>query len=221
MDNYSIDQVNNQIIKCRRCPRLIPYIEQVAQDKVKRYREESYWGKPVPGFGDPHARVLILGLAPAAHGANRTGRMFTGDSSGDWLYKALYETGFANQPTSNYSDDGLEIKDIYITSTIHCAPPQNKPIATEISECSTFFDMELMAFDNLQIILCLGNIAFQHFIKTQGLEKYKFGHNHIYHIEKGRMLISSYHPSRQNTQTGKLLWHDWLEVFQNIRQHLK
>ena len=216
----SIQKINQDIIACQRCTRLSEYINDVAQKKVKRFSNENYWGKAVPGFGDENARLLILGLAPAAHGANRTGRMFTGDSSGDWLYKALYETGFANQPTSVNAQDGLLLKDAYITATNHCAPPQNKPTPTEINNCKPFFERELSALSNLEMVLCLGNIAFTHFCRVRDIRGLKFAHNAFYELSDGLTLVSSYHPSRQNTQTGKLLWPDWLAVFQGIRSRL-
>ena len=211
-----IESINQNIINCRKCPRLIGWIEEVATNKVKRHREEVYWGKPVPGFGDPSARVLILGLAPAAHGANRTGRMFTGDSSGDWLYKALYETGFANQPTSEHAHDGLQLKDVYIMASAHCAPPQNKPTKEEITNCAPHLRETIAALSNLQVVLCLGKIAFDHYIKLHDLKGLVFGHNSIHKLQNGKVLISSYHPSRQNTQTGRLLWEDWKKVFEDI-----
>ncbi len=180
--------------------------------------DHDYWGKPVPGFGDPMASVLIVGLAPAAHGANRTGRMFTGDSSGDWLFRALYETGFATQAESTSRSDGLELKDAYIVSIARCAPPQNKPTTEEIKICSTFLTRELEYFENAKAIICLGGLAFNQFCRLQNLKGLKFGHGLTYELPDGRKLIASYHPSRQNTNTGKLIWVDWLSIFQMARK---
>lgn len=199
---------------------MIHYIDEVAQVKVKRYRNEDYWGKPVPGFGDENARMLIVGLAPAAHGANRTGRMFTGDSSGDWLYKALYETGFASQPESNYSNDGLQLIDAYIVALAHCAPPQNKPGREEILNCREHLLHHLQAIKQAKTYLALGQMAFTNLCQIFNLKGLKFAHNREFQISEGRRIISSYHPSRQNTQTGKLKWADWIAVFQKIRNSL-
>ncbi len=212
-----LDQINSDIIACTLCPRLIPYIQEVAKTKVRRFKEHEYWGKPVPGFGDPDAKVLIIGLAPAAHGANRTGRMFTGDSSGDWLYRALYETGFATQLKSVSNNDGLELKEVYIVSIARCAPPQNKPSTEEIQNCSVFLKRELGCFDKAAVIICLGGLAFKQFCNLKNLKGLKFGHGNAYQISENQTLISSYHPSRQNTNTGKLIWVDWLEIFNQAR----
>lgn len=178
----------------------------------------DYWGKPVPGFGDPNAEVLIIGLAPAAHGANRTGRMFTGDSSGDWLYKALYETGFANQPESYSIEDGLKLKNVYITAIGRCAPPQNKPTSEEIKNCSPYLESEIELLKNVKVILCLGGLSFNRFCKLHQLKGLKFSHQGSYPLDNGKVLVSSYHPSRQNTNTGKLKWEDWLRVFVAVRK---
>lgn len=205
---------DQKIIDCRRCPRLIHYIREVAEKKVRRFREEDYWGKPVPGMGDPEARVFILGLAPAAHGANRTGRMFTGDASGDWLTRALYETGYANQPTSVRIGDGLQLKDVYIASTVRCAPPQNKPLKEEIFNCRPYFQKEIEMLPNLKVVITLGQIAFKNFLDARGEKGPVFGHLRQYRLSDGTILISSFHPSKQNTQTGKLSWKDWVSVFE-------
>lgn len=208
---------DQQIIHCRRCPRLINYIQKVAELKVRRFREQDYWGKPVPGLGDSNASAIILGLAPAAHGANRTGRMFTGDASGDWLVRALYETGFANQPTSIHPDDGLELTNIYIASSVRCAPPDNKPLKIEILNCRPYFDREMQMLKNLKVVITLGQIAFKNFLESRGEKGFKFGHLKQYDLSDGLTLISSFHPSKQNTQTGRLLWEDWLKVFEVSR----
>jgi len=213
-----LETINESIIQCRKCPRLIEHIERVATQKVKRFSDHDYWGKPVPGFGDPNARLLIIGLAPAAHGATRTGRMFTGDKSGDWLYQVLYETGFSNQQESYARDDGLQLNDVYITALTRCAPPRNKPAKEEINTCTELYlSQELNHFNQVPFILCLGRLAFDTYRKMHGLKKLEFGHHKIHQLDHGSTLISSYHPSRQNTQTGKLKWEDWLQVFQHIR----
>lgn len=179
--------------------------------------EWDYWGKPVPGFGDPNAEVHIVGLAPAAHGANRTGRMFTGDSSGDWLYRALHETGFANQSASTGKDDGLQLKNIFISAVCRCAPPENKPLPAEIENCSVFLEKEMAALQNVHVILCLGHLAFSRYCKLHALKGLAFSHGKKHRLNNGKILISSYHPSRQNTNTGKLKWQDWLKVFEDAR----
>lgn len=209
--------LNHDIVHCVKCPRLVKYIREVAEVKVKRHREEAYWGRPVPGLGDERAKVLVLGLAPAAHGATRTGRMFTGDASGDWLIKALYETGFANQPTSVHKDDGLELKDIYIASSLRCAPPANKPLKSEILNCREYFLREKQLLTGTKVIITLGKIAFDNYCQMFGI-KLKFGHLLQYELAGRKTLISSFHPSKQNTQTGKLLWYDWLQVFVTARK---
>ncbi len=212
-----LDRINREVEKCRACPRLIPYIQKIGEEKVKRFRDQPYWSKPIPGFGDPKARVLIVGLAPAAHGANRTGRMFTGDKSGDWLYGALYETGFANQPESYARDDGLQLRDVYITAVIRCAPPGNKPQKDEIRRCSGFFHQELELFAKAPVILCLGRLAFDETRKYFGVTGIDFGHGKEHALPNDRILLSSYHPSRQNTQTGRLKWKDWVGIFERTR----
>jgi len=213
----TLTQLGEQIIQCRQCPRLVEHREAIAEKKVRRYRDHTYWGKPVPGFGDPDPRVLIIGLAPAAHGANRTGRMFTGDSSGDWLYQALYEAGFSNQPESYALDDGLALSDVFITAVARCAPPQNNLTAREIANCSPFLEKELALFTNLRVILCLGGVAFKRYCQFNGLKGLEFGHHKLYELDNGLTLMASYHPSRQNTNTGRLKWDDWLGVFREVR----
>jgi len=192
----------SDITQCRACPRLVRWREQVAREKKREYRAWEYWGRPVPGFGDPNARVLIIGLAPAAHGANRTGRMFTGDSSGRWLYRALHKAGFANQPTWERRDDGLQLTDCYITAVCHCAPPGNRPLPAEIQNCSGYLRAELAALSNVRVVIALGQIAFDQYRRLTGLRGLAFGHNRVYPTRP--VLIASYHPSRQNTNTGTL-----------------
>lgn len=209
--------LNARIIKCKKCPRLAKHIVNVAKVKVRRYNDWEYWGKPLPGFGDPDAKLLIIGLAPAAHGGNRTGRMFTGDSSGDWLMKALFESGFANQPTSERKDDGLKLKSAYITAIVRCAPPGNKPSKEEIANCSCYLAEELKILKNLQVVLTLGAVAFNAYTSMHNIQGLKFRHNVSYKLS-GKTLVASYHPSRQNTQTGKLTWNAWIDVFRKIRE---
>ena len=207
----ALSQLHDRIISCHLCPRLVAHRERIAEVKVARYRGEEYWGKPVPPFGDPNARILILGLAPAAHGGNRTGRSFTGDPSGDWMYGALYRAGFANQPTSTSTNDGLTLKDVYITNAVRCAPPDNKPNPAEKLACRPFLIRELELMQQVRVVIALGKFAFDAYLQTRaaaGLANPKprpnFGHGNTHMLEGGVTLLSSYHPSRQNTQTGKL-----------------
>jgi uracil-DNA glycosylase family 4 len=207
----SLDELCQQVIHCRKCPRLVRYCEAVAKEKRAAFREWEYWGKPVPGFGDPRAELVILGLAPAAHGANRTGRMFTGDRSGDFLYQALYRTGFANQPTSKHRDDGLELRNVYITAALRCAPPGNKPLPKELSNCRPYFERELELLQP-KAILALGGIAMRTYLgylKDRGaiarIAAFPFRHGANYRLGDALpRLFASYHPSQQNTFTGKL-----------------
>jgi uracil-DNA glycosylase family 4 len=198
--------LQNEMTDCARCPRLVEWREQAAREKVRRFADEEYWGRPVPSFGDPQARLLIIGLAPAAHGGNRTGRMFTGDRSGDWLYRALHRAGFASQPHSIDRNDGLRLKDCYITAAIHCAPPANKPFREEIENCRPFLLREIELLKNARVVVALGGIAFVTALRAFGLEgaRKKFGHGVECDLSGGRRLIASYHPSQQNTFTGRL-----------------
>lgn len=212
------DDFVDKVIECRQCPRLVKYIDQVARTKVKRFNKENYWAKPLPGFGDPNAALLIIGLAPAAHGGNRTGRIFTGDSSGDWLAKALYETGFANQETSISRNDGYKLTNSYVTAVVKCAPPNNIPTPIEIQNCSQYLKTEIELLGNhIKVIITLGKIAFDGYCKISGLKGLSFGHNLIYSIGENRKLISSYHPSRRNTNTGTLTWDMWINVFKSAQ----
>ncbi|MGZ5486289.1 MAG: uracil-DNA glycosylase [Nitrososphaeraceae archaeon] len=210
--------LNQSIAKCSKCVRLSEYIKNVGTKKVKRFKNINYWSKPVCGFGDINADLIIIGLAPAAHGGNRTGRMFTGDSSGDWLVKALYEYNFCNQPFSNDTNDGLILNNVYITSAVKCAPPKNKPLLVEISNCNEYLIKELKLLSKTsKIFLTLGKLAFDEFCKIHKIKSIKFRHGLIYHIgNSNKILISSYHPSRQNTNTGKLTWSMWIDIFRQI-----
>lgn len=221
-----LDKLNLDIIHCYKCPRLVAYREQVAREKKRMYRDEEYWGKPVPGWGDPNARVYIVGLAPAAHGGNRTGRVFTGDSSGDFLFGALYRAGFANQPTSVARDDGLQLRDVYIGAAARCAPPGNKPTPQEFANCFPYLAREFELLKNARVLIGLGAIGFNAILKllethdvTLPKPRPKFGHNALYHIGK-YSVIGTYHPSRQNTNTGKLTVPMFDAVFQNARGEL-
>lgn len=219
--------LNHDIVACTRCPRLVAYREAVARDKRRQFRDWSYWGKPVPGFGDSNARLYILGLAPAAHGGNRTGRVFTGDRSGDWLYEALHRFGFANQATSIHSSDGLALTDCYIGATIRCAPPANKPAPDEFTACRPFVLRELGLLKRVRVVVTLGKIAFDHYLKASrdlGLAPPSplplFGHGVVYHLPWGVTLIGSYHPSQQNTFTGKLTRQMFHRIFLKAQQNL-
>ena len=217
--NSSLTKLNQRIINCKKCPRLSEYIREVAKNKVRRYIDENYWGRPLSGFGDPNAHLLIIGLAPAAHGGNRTGRMFTGDSSGDWLAKALYQNGFATKDTSTNLNDGFSLIDAYITATVRCAPPKNKPLKEEFENCSIFLEKEFQILSKIRVILCLGKIAFDSCCKLLDIKGEKFSHGGIIQ-HNDFTIICSYHPSRQNTQTGRLTWTQWIRVFKIAKKLL-
>jgi uracil-DNA glycosylase family 4 len=220
--------LDREIIACARCPRLVAYRAEVGRVKRRAYRDWDYWAKPVPGFGDPRARLLLIGLAPGAHGANRTGRMFTGDRSGDFLYKVLHATGFASQPTSISRDDGLKLRDAYISAVARCAPPGNKLALEEIRACRPYLVRELELLDRVQEVVALGRIAFDVYLgilREQGKiarrSAFLFGHNAVHETGPGQpLLISSYHPSQQNTSTGKLTEAMLREVFEGARERL-
>ena len=213
--------LEQEVISCRRCPRLVEHCTEIGRIKRRAYRDWEYWAKPVPAFGDPNARVLILGLAPGAHGSNRTGRPFTGDGSGVTLYRVLHRAGFASQPDSWSRDDGLRLVDAYITAAVRCAPPGNKPIPEEIRSCRPFVERELSSLPRLRVVVALGKIAFDVYLsilRDQGVIRsrapFVFGHNRAHRIAPGLpVLISSYHPSQQNTSTGKLTEKMLLDVF--------
>jgi uracil-DNA glycosylase len=213
-------QLNREVVACKKCPRLVAYRELVAREKRRAYRECEYWGKPVPGFGDRAARVLIMGLAPGAHGSNRTGRPFTGDASGNFMYPVLYETGFANQVTATDRKDGLRLLDLYITAAVRCAPPDNKPLPEELANCAPYLDREIEGLKKLKVVVALGKIGFDaylNYLKRRGLLKSKgpfvFAHGAKYKLPDSKILLASYHPSNQNTQTGKLTRKMFLQIF--------
>ncbi|HEV8121981.1 MAG TPA: uracil-DNA glycosylase [Candidatus Polarisedimenticolia bacterium] len=223
----SLDAVRRDIVACERCPRLRRHCVKVARDKVRRFRDQEYWGKPVPGFGDPRARLLLVGLAPAAHGGNRTGRVFTGDDSGDWLFAALHEYGFASQPASTHVKDGLVLRDCYITASARCAPPQNRPTTGELLRCRPFLLRELTLLKNVRVVVALGRVGHETWLRAAGhwdaltpKERPVFGHAREAVLPDGTLLIASYHPSRQNTNTGKLTRAMWRAVFAAARRRL-
>jgi uracil-DNA glycosylase len=203
-------KLTSEITVCTRCPRLVAWRNEVARTRRKAYRDWQYWGKPVPGFGDTQSRVLVIGLAPGAHGANRTGRMFTGDGSGEFLYSALYRAGFANQPTSRHLQDGLILNDLYISAVCRCAPPGNKPTSAEITNCLPYLEREIALLSQLRVIVALGRIAFDNTLRIYRQKGFpipapKFSHVSLHPLGDGLpWLVVSYHPSRQNTQTGRL-----------------
>jgi uracil-DNA glycosylase family 4 len=207
----TLKRISLDVITCERCPRLRQYCLQVAREKRRMYRDHQYWGKPVPGFGDPKAKLLVIGLAPAAHGGNRTGRVFTGDRSGDWLYAALHAYGFANQPISEHRNDGLKLIEAYVTAAARCAPPQNKPTLAEFANCRPYLVRELKLLRRLRVILCLGKLALDNYWlarSEQELEfprpRFGFAHGAEWRSPEGLAVLCSYHPSQQNTQTGRL-----------------
>jgi len=218
----ALENLKNRIISCERCPRLRAYCREIACIKKRAFKDWNYWAKPLPGFGDPYAQLLIIGLAPAAHGGNRTGRMFTGDSSGDWLFKALYEAGFANQPASVSQDDELRLDSAYVTATVRCAPPANKPTREEIRNCFSYLAEELEILPYVRLVLTLGRVAFNAYMThLPGAPRFTFKHGAIYKVnEEKPLLMASYHPSRLNTQTRKLTWEAWSRVFAEARNLL-
>jgi uracil-DNA glycosylase family 4 len=204
MAKTSLALLQKSIIACQRCPRLVAWREQVARDKRAAFKDQEYWGKPIPSFGDPAARLLVCGLAPAAHGGNRTGRVFTGDRSGDWLFAALYRAGFANQPTSVHRDDGLRLEDCYVTACVRCAPPDNKPTIEERDQCLGYLAQELELLKQVRVIVCLGGFAWDNVGRVLGVRrKVRFGHG-VEMKSDPYALVGCYHPSQQNTFTGRL-----------------
>jgi uracil-DNA glycosylase family 4 len=224
----TIQRLNDAIVECRKCPRLVRWRNAAANNPPRRYVGQNYWAKPLAGFGDPKARLLIIGLAPAAHGGNRTGRMFTGDRSGVWLYGALHAAGFANQANSDRRDDGLELSDCYITAAVHCAPPGNKPALSEFRRCRPYMVEELKIFRHVKVVIVLGKIAFDSFLAahqdnggTVPKPRPKFGHGVVAELAGGPRLICSYHPSQQNTFTGKLTKPMFQSIFDQARAALR
>ena len=220
----SLERVASEVVACRRCPRLVRYRERVARTKRAAFRDWEYWGRPVPGFGDPDAEVLIVGLAPAAHGGNRTGRTFTGDRSGEFLYRALYRAGFANQPTSVSKDDGLVLRDCYIAAAVRCAPPQNKPTRIEFARCQPYLEREVVLLRRLRVVVVLGAVAMQAFLRTWRAMGHdipspvpKFRHEGIWPLPPVT-LIATYHPSQRNTQTGRLTQSMLDRVFESAQR---
>ena len=224
----SLAAVRRGIVGCERCPRLRAHCARVAREKKRAFRDEEYWGRPVPGFGDPRALLLVVGLAPAAHGGNRTGRVFTGDSSGDWLYAALHRFGFASQPRSVSRDDGMRLRGCYVTAAARCAPPQNRPARAELERCRAFLAAEIALLARARVVVALGGIAHERFLRAAGwwerLEpraRPRFAHRAESVLPGGTVLLSSYHPSRQNTSTGRLTRPMWHAVFRRARALLE
>lgn len=219
MSPDSLERLHDQVIACRRCPRLVAWREQVAREKRSSFSDETYWGRPVPGFGDPDARVLVVGLAPAAHGGNRTGRIFTGDRSGDWLYRALHRAGFATQPTSEHREDGLRLSGAYVTAAVRCAPPSNKPTPSERDNCSPYLDRELALLPRIRVVVALGAFAAARFAASAaGSPRPKFAHGAEWELEDHRTLLCSYHPSQRNTFTGRLTESMFDAIFTRARE---
>ena len=221
-----ISELNERVVACRLCPRLVAWREEVAMKKRRAYHDQDYWGKPVPGFGDPNPRIMVVGLAPGAHGSNRTGRNFTGDASGEFLFAALHRAGFANQPAAVSLNDGLELREMYIAAACRCVPPDNKPIPQELANCRPYLEEEIRIFNRLQGFVALGRIAFdwllawyrQRGVEVNGLP---FEHAALHHPAPGLpWLLASYHPSRQNTQTGRLTQSMFDRVWQTARENL-
>ena len=220
----SLEAVRRAIVACERCPRLRAWCRRVAREKTRRFRDQDYWGRPVPGFGDPAARLLVVGLAPAAHGGNRTGRVFTGDSSGDWLYEALHRFGFASASVSAHRDDGLRLRGCYVAAAARCAPPANRPSPAELANCRPYLEAEIRLLPRVQVVVVLGRVAHEAWLRAAGwrarLEarhRPRFSHGGEALLPDGTVLIASYHPSRQNTNTGRLTRPMWHAIFRRAR----
>jgi uracil-DNA glycosylase family 4 len=214
----SLERVTDEVVNCFACPRLVAWREQVAREKRASFADEEYWGRPIPGFGDPDARLLVVGLAPAAHGGNRTGRVFTGDRSGDWLFRALWRAGYANQPTSVSCDDGLALEDAYIAAAVRCAPPANKPLPEERDRCLPYLARELALLRRVRVIVVLGQFGYDAVARLTGLRpRPRFGHGVEVDLPDGRVVVCSYHPSQQNTFTGTLTEPMFDSIFERAR----
>jgi uracil-DNA glycosylase family 4 len=225
MDAVRLSALNDEVVTCTRCPRLIAHCREIAATRKREFRDSTYWGRPVPGFGDPAASLLIVGLAPAAHGANRTGRMFTGDSSGSWLYEALHRYGFADRSMSVSRDDGLTLSGCYVSAAARCAPPDNKPSAQELANCRRFLAHELAHLSRVRVVLVLGHVAHDSWLRAAGwwdslrpAQRPPFGHGREAVLPDGRTVLCSFHPSRQNTNTGRLTRDMWYSVFARARE---
>tara|TARA_Y100000590_G_C15488342_1_gene926704 strand:- start:249 stop:923 length:675 start_codon:yes stop_codon:yes gene_type:complete len=221
--NQNISKLNNKIIKCKLCPRLIKFRDKIIKNKRKQFINQTYWGKPITGFGDTNAKILFVGLAPAAHGGTRTGRVFTGDKSSDFLYKCLFKAKISNQSNSDHIKDGLKLKNAYITAALKCVPPEDKPLKVELDKCSKFFNNELKLLKNLKVIVALGKIAFdacKYFYQKQiNINKdVKFGHGNIFKLENGISLVGCYHPSPRNVNTGRLNENLMINVFNKVKK---
>ena len=222
----SLDVLNRKIVVCDKCPRLVMFRRKIANERRRQFRNFNYWGKPITGFGDPNARLVVIGLAPAAHGGNRTGRVFTGDNSARFLVKHLHQAGFANQPTSDTRDDGLSYRDCYVTAAVRCVPPDNKPSKSEIYNCSIYLQNELRLLVNAKVVLALGRIAFETFVNSakevyEITGSFKFEHGGVYRLsEKLPVVIASYHPSPRNTNTGKLTSSMFRKVLSKVHGYL-
>ncbi len=224
-DDDGLDSISAEVVACRRCPRLVRWRERVAREKRRAFADEPYWGRPVPAFGDPRARLLVIGLAPAAHGGNRTGRMFTGDRSGEWLYRALYRAGFASQPTAASRDDGLVLRDCFVTAAVRCVPPRNRPTRTEFARCQPFLERDLESLPNLEVVVALGHSAMDAFLRACRAigrdiltPRPRFRHGQSWKLPPVT-LIASYHPSQRNTSTG-LLREDMFDAIFRMAQEI-
>ncbi len=221
--NLSFDKLNKTITKCNKCPRLVKFRKKISKEKRKQYMHETYWGKPITGFGDSNGKILFVGLAPAAHGGTRTGRVFTGDKSSDFLYKCLHNANISNQPTSIHLNDGLKLKNAFITTALKCVPPGDKPLKIELDNCFSFFNQEINKLKNLKVIVALGKIAFDacsYFYQSNYnfLKKIKFGHDTIYKLPNNILLVGCYHPSPRNVNTGRINEEKMTNLFKKIQK---